>query len=180
MANTVYISPDVNVAIGVQEPLSIGVSENETLDADISSISVRYGDLPKGGNLNDVLVKQSGKDYDAVWRAFEELNFRHIYYDSTAHWDLQPDLISEAGALYVYSDHNVIDGVAVAGIRIGDGKSYLIDLPFVDDAVSNTLLAHINNTVIHVTAEEKEYWNNKVTAILGENPEELVLTKQNV
>lgn len=58
---------------------------------------------------------------------------RMIRYDTTANWDAQSQLIAERGVVYVYSDHAVDENShLVAGIKIGDGTSYLIDMPFVN------------------------------------------------
>lgn len=60
----------------------------------------------------------------------------HVYYRTTAGWNEQPSLIAERGAIYVYSDHSsvIIDGQtkSVPGIKVGDGTSYLSDMPFLD------------------------------------------------
>lgn len=77
-----------------------------------------------------------------------------------ADWDRQRTLIAAADTIYVYSDHDVVDGKNIPAIKIGDGTSYLIDMAFVADHVSE-MLEHINNEIIHVTEEEKQFWNNK-------------------
>lgn len=111
-----------------------------------------------------------------------ELGLRGIYYDTTANWNAQPTLVAQAGSLYIYSDFEeiVVDGNTsyAPNIKIGDGTSYLIDLPFLSSVTTKLLLAHINNTTIHVTAAERELWNNKVSAFLSEDDlENLVLSK---
>ncbi|MBQ6638250.1 MAG: hypothetical protein IJH82_06300 [Lachnospiraceae bacterium] len=77
-----------------------------------------------------------------------------------ADWDRQRTLIAAADTIYVYSDHDIVDGKNIPAIKIGDGTSYLIDMAYVTDHVSE-LLDHINNRIIHVTEEEKQFWNNK-------------------
>lgn len=58
---------------------------------------------------------------------------RMIRYDTTANWNAQVQLTAERGVIYIYSDHAVDeDGKTVAGIKIGDGTSYLIDMPFIN------------------------------------------------
>lgn len=94
-----------------------------------------------------------------------------LYSDTTANWNAQTTLVAEAGAMYIYTDHAVVDGVNVSGIKFGDGTSYLIDVPFTDA----NFIEHAQDTDIHITAEEREFWNNKERTILvGEN---LILTK---
>ena len=48
------------------------------------------------------------------------------------------------------------------GIKIGDGRAYVQDLPFIDGALRQELLGHINDPDIHVTIQEKLFWNNKL------------------
>lgn len=94
---------------------------------------------------------------------------------TTAEWDAQRDLIGVKNVVYVYTDHEQTeDGKPIPGFKVGDGMAYLIDAPFNDDLA----LRHIYDTSIHVTPEEKEFWNNKVTAYLdAEDIECLILTK---
>lgn len=114
-----------------------------------------------------------------------ELGLRGIYYDTKANWNAQSSLIGEAGYLYIYSDYQTItdqqgNPIQVPGIKVGDGVSYLIDSPFMSDVIMESILNHINDTVVHITAQEREFWNNKVTGFLsGDNTENLVLSKRN-
>lgn len=93
---------------------------------------------------------------------------------TTEEWNSQVDLIGVKNVVYVYSDHEYTeDGKPIPGFKVGDGLAYLIDAPFNDDLA----LRHIYNTGIHVTEEEKAFWNSKVTAYLDyENIENLVLS----
>ena len=52
--------------------------------------------------------------------------------------------------------------VHVPGVKIGDGQTYVQDLPFVDTELRDRLMEHINNQDIHVTLREKLFWNNKL------------------
>lgn len=112
-----------------------------------------------------------------------ELGLRAIYYDTTAHWDMQVSLVTEEGAVYIYSDYTYIDdGIGnltpIAGIKIGDGSSYLIDMPFMTDGLTATLLSHVNNSSVHITPQEREFWNNKVSSYIDtEASETLILSK---
>lgn len=87
------------------------------------------------------------------------------------------------GEIIVYTDYKTVtkDGVTqyVPGVKIGDGNAFVVDLPFVTDAVEAAsilaeLEAHINDTNVHTSAEEKNTWNSKISAeISGET---LILT----
>ena len=94
-----------------------------------------------------------------------------VLFATTEEWNAQTLLIASEGVFYVYSDHGTdADGNDVPGVKIGDGTSYLIDMPFVGDDIAATLAAHIADTVVHITADEREAWNGKLTAdIDGEN-----------
>jgi hypothetical protein len=68
----------------------------------------------------------------------------------------------------------------IAGLKIGDGTSYLIDLPFVTDKMASILLNHIGDNSAHLTDAEREFWNNKITCYLDHNDlENLILSKAN-
>lgn len=58
-----------------------------------------------------------------------------IHYDTTENWNSRTTLVGEKSHIYIYSDYTstVIDGetVLVPAMKIGDGNSYLIDMPFV-------------------------------------------------
>ena len=90
-----------------------------------------------------------------------------LYVDTTANWDLQTEYVPEKGVIIVYTDHTLIDDgmgnvTYVPGLKIGDGNAYLIDLPFIDDATTDRLLAHMNDASAHVSPEERAFWNNKL------------------
>ena len=96
-----------------------------------------------------------------------------IYYDTTANWNSQPNLIPERGSIYIYSDAKQIDGVDVPRLKIGNGYIKLQTLSFIDQDIVDTLA-----NLVQVTQEEKNFWNNKVTCYLNEqNEENLVFSK---
>lgn len=86
--------------------------------------------------------------------------------DTTENWQQRTSYVPIKGEIIVYSDRNVIDGVNYPGIKIGDGLAYVVDLPFVGQDSELTILglinAHIEDIDIHVTEEEKNFWNNKL------------------
>ena len=91
---------------------------------------------------------------------------------TTAYWQDHISYIPKIGEIVVYTDHSSYEEnnetVYVPGVKIGDGNAYGIDLPFIDDAIARTILAHTTNSEIHVTASDKASWNNKLC--LHENP----------
>ena len=106
-----------------------------------------------------------------------------IYYDTKENWDSNIGLVAERGGIYIYSDKSVITDEhgqvkIVPGIKVGDGTSYLIDMAFVGDEEIMELADHMADPDIHTTAEEKDFWNNKITSYISEHDSEtLVLSK---
>lgn len=82
---------------------------------------------------------------------------------TTAQWRQQIDTIGQLNTFYIYTDRSQKEDdqgniINYPGIKVGDGSSYLVDLPFVDEIFYD----HTNNMNIHVTSAEKEFWNNKI------------------
>ena len=81
---------------------------------------------------------------------------------TTEEWNSKPNYISVKDIIYVYTDHNVISGESIPGIKVGDGVTYLIDLPFVTGGCE-------------VTQEQIDFWNNKVAIMIDPNDPECVI-----
>lgn len=101
-----------------------------------------------------------------------------ILYGTQAEWDSQPRLVSEEHTIYVYTDHDVVNGRNIPSIKIGDGTSYLIDMMYVTDNAS-LLFNHINDSNIHVTLQEKLFWNNKERCYLDPNNSDMLVFTRN-
>ena len=92
--------------------------------------------------------------------------------DITANWNARRDFVPLDGEVIIYQDHKSFvnsEGktIYVAGIKIGDGNAYLIDLPFIETDTDVTelteeLRAHEADTTAHVTAMERQFWDNKL------------------
>ena len=106
-----------------------------------------------------------------------------IYYDTKENWNAQRQLIAKRKAIYVYSNYSYIEDEVgnrtyIPAIKIGDGTSYLIDMPFVSDDIRKEIMDHITQDGIHVTERDRFFWNNKVCAFTFRNdPERLILSK---
>ncbi len=122
---------------------------------------------------NEGYLQHVQPDWAAVTGDAAILN-KPLHYDTTAHWLKQNELISERGHYYVYSDYLVKNGVYFPNIKIGDGTSYVIDLPFLVQDL-DTLISHTSNTTIHITAAERLAWNNKVSAAMDDELEETLV-----
>ena len=86
--------------------------------------------------------------------------------DTTANWATKTSLVSAANVFYIYTDYQTItqgsSTINIAGVKIGDGNAYVVDLPFVT-----------------VSQAEKEFWNNKVRCYMDTtfvNSENLIFT----
>lgn len=90
-------------------------------------------------------------------------------------WNNDKNLISQKGILYIYSNYKIINDqednkIFLPGIKLGDGKAYLIDLPFLNtDTFDEQILDHINNEVIHVSLDDRRFWNNKLNLVQPES-----------
>lgn len=68
---------------------------------------------------------------------FSSLDTSKITYlsNTQAYWDAQTTLVSSANVLYIYTDHSTVTQgtttINVPGIKIGDGTTLVVNLPFV-------------------------------------------------
>ena len=63
--------------------------------------------------------------------SFAGIGSDNIHVDTTAGWEAQPALVAKLGHLYVYSDYAEKDGVDIPAVKVGDGVSLVVDLPFI-------------------------------------------------
>ena len=99
--------------------------------------------------------------HEAIARAVEKLELRtpEIKVGTKAEWDAQNTLIGAKNTIYIYTDYQKDENNKnLAGIKVGDGAAYLIDAPFIDSIYFD----HVQDTDIHITAEERNKWNDKV------------------
>ena len=110
-----------------------------------------------------------------------EIGVRSIQYHTEAEWNAQSTLLTTEGAIYIYSDHTKIidpdtrEVTVIPAIKIGDGVSYLSQLPFLGEDTSQetekkieiltrSVDEHIGNETIHVSGEDRIDWDSKVQA----------------
>ena len=94
--------------------------------------------------------------------------------DTTENWNNARGFIPLPGEVIIYEDYEtktytvkeygetVTKTVQIPNIKIGTGNAYVQDLAFVDEKTREILMNHINDNDIHVTLQEKLFWNNKV------------------
>ena len=106
-------------------------------------------------------------------------------HDTTGNWAMHPLYKPEAGEILIYTDYKTKTDehgnvTFIPGIKIGDGKAYGIDLPFIADWDATEILArlesHENNKDIHTNPEEKDFWSRKLN--LRINGETLVFNRE--
>lgn len=170
----------LNVLFREQNETFGGVQEsNETIGVGFEGVQTKsvgdYNKLSNKPSINSVVLE------GALTAA--DLGLGSVYYDTTANWNAQPNLESVAGTVYIYSDYTYIDDQSgnrtwIAGMKIGDGTSFVIDLPFVSDGMTYMLVTHMADQQVHITQAEREFWNNKVSAYIDrDDGEALVLSK---
>lgn len=81
-------------------------------------------------------------------------------------WAQQTGYVPANEEIIIYTNYESVvennETVLVPNIKIGDGSTYVQDLPFIDKVLRQTLIDHVNDTAAHVTAADKLFWNNKL------------------
>ena len=143
-------------------PLTARTSNGETVR--VSDLTVATAVYPS----EQIMVVGAGEEHlvsiQTLQDYFEAAMAKQVLFGTTAEWNADLSLVGEEETLYVYTDR-VLDssGDYYAGIKVGDGSAYLVDLPFVD----GYFVDHIADTSIHVTSQEKAFWNNKVRCYMA-------------
>ena len=83
------------------------------------------------------------------------------YSNSSAGWAAQPTLVSELNAIYVYTDFDSADDRHIPAMKIGDGVTRVVELPF--------------SAANGVTATKIAEWDSKVSAALSVSGDTLLL-----
>ena len=117
------------------------------------------------------------------------LNGKIIEANTTAYWNQKIDYIPTRGSIIIYLDKNTRqinnETINVPAIKIGDGSAYLIDLPFMGDSDTQDFINHMADTIVHISEEERIFWNNKINVddaeeqITGELEEETLILNRN-
>ena len=100
----------------------------------------------------------------------KNLSDLHIVSENTTEgWAEMALYVPKAGEVCYYTD--------TGQIKIGDGAVPIVDLPYVNqqdlEHLTSLLQEHVTNTVIHVTADDKQRWNNP--AEYDEHDENLII-----
>ena len=168
--------------LSAAENLSGSLSSPGSLDGNLSGDGSLSGSMatPNGGDYNRNIHKPSINSVELKGnKTSHDLGIPTIHYGTTEEWNSHIEIVSECQAIYLYTDYKVDSGVDLPGIKIGDGTSYLIDLPFITAntaGVEHMIENHVSNSSVHVSPEDREFWNSKHKAIVSGN-ETLVFTE---
>lgn len=154
-------------------------ANNENLTVRASGDTVRVRDLSVTTTIfptdKIMVIGASDEHLVSVQTLQDYLNIhldQQVLFNTTAGWNAQTSLVSDANTLYVYTDHTTdSNNNNVAGIKAGDGLAYVVDLPFIDAVATE----HIADNTIHITSAERTAWNNKVRCYYA-GTENLVFT----
>lgn len=113
-------------------------------------------------------------NFTQIDQAIQNLDAAKALCNTSEYWATQISFVPAYGQVVIYSNYDQIvennQTKYIPGIKIGDGNAYVVDLPFIDSKLRDQLLGHIDDSTIHVTSEEKTFWNNKLNLTLdGEN-----------
>lgn len=113
--------------------------------------------------------------YDGTnWVVLGDITGKNILINTTTNWQSLYNQKYPRGTILIYTDRGTVTETVnneevtktVPGIKISDGSTPIIDLPFVGDdviaAVRAEINTHINDNVRHITAAERAFWNNKI------------------
>lgn len=99
--------------------------------------------------------------------------------DTTANWNSNRTFVPLKGEIIIYTDRETdSEGNLIPGIKIGDGVVPAVDLPFVDVVLREKILEHIANQEVHITQQEREFWNNKINLDYNQNLETLIFNRE--
>lgn len=172
------------ITITFSDGKSATVRHGSSIDFRVDSDNKLYWKYSNVSTWNELFDVQSIVDATLTSRM---QNYAKIYYDTKENWNSQKSLVSELCTFYVYTNYatsqdengNMINKPA---IKIGDGQAYLIDLPFLGTDLSeliNKIEDHINNMSIHVSEEDRMFWDNKCSVDESETPDEhLIFTTE--
>lgn len=172
MAEISDIIQTIPADLVINEELEISVRNKDDIEVSVGAHTEAEIELVDN-NAFDIQL-QSPPLTNAVFGIVYQVDGASVLYATTDTWNSTPELIAKRGWIYIYSDwrHDVV-GREISGIKVGNGVQRLIDLPFTDEQ----LFQHIEDSLIHVTAEEKEFWNNKVRCYMSEtNASTLIFT----
>lgn len=118
-----------------------------------------------GGRMESLFIQENWQDNCVGYESHSCSGV--VEHGTKEYWDSRLGYIPAEGTIIVYDNYKTIikDGetVLVPAIKVGTGNGYVQDLAFVGEAEARDIEMHIADTAMHVTDEEREYWNNKIS-----------------
>lgn len=146
--------------------------------SDISKIQIN-GTLY---DINDLIARRNlnshEKDFSIHISAEERAlwNTSRIIVKTTSEWESEITYIPEEGYLCIYSDYVTEGALKIPAIKVGDGTTYIVDLPFlIGTEAQFNLNKHIHDTSKHITEEERLAWDNKISCSIDEEDSEQIV-----
>jgi len=125
-------------------------------------------------DTKDIVVKANGNVYSCS-----------IKNQTTEYWNGHANYVPFKNEIIVYSDYIKISDnplLFAPAMKVGDGKAYVADLPFINVPFSQDLISeiekfenHMADPTIHVSLDDRERWNKKTEYEVDEGKEELIL-----
>lgn len=143
------------------------------------------GGIIEGTTLHNKLYNRDLPDQhpiSSITNLSSILDSLKIENGTASYWQERRTYVPPKGTLVVFLDAKTISGGrTVSKLKIGDGKAYVVDLPYIDDDVMSKLNEHVTNPIIHVTQTDRNRWDNKVSCYETYDPESeevhLIFTK---
>lgn len=159
----------LNLSLRESDKLNLSLQDRDRLEIIASNI-IHYASLIGKPSINGVILVGDKTSSDLGIEL-------PVHQNTTADWNANRYLVAQENHIYVYTDYIQRYDRTYSGIKIGDGLGFLIDAPFINGP-SDEIYDHIDNMEMHITNEEREFWNNKITCYISENDKEtLILTK---
>lgn len=175
MANEPDIVQKLSVDFNVVNNISVDIDNSQPMRAQMNSDPIISANFNSDSNIS-AIFNSNTLPLDVQLGTVYLIGGCKVLYASTATWNSKPQLISDRGYIYIYSDYRKNEQEQnVAAMKVGDGMAYLIDLPFTDQL----LYDHIEDVIRHITQTEREFWNDKIRCYIDNTDNEhLIFTTQ--
>lgn len=154
--------------------------DNTIYKIKLPNIDTPYEIIPRrlanGGYKFELPTGPVSPEDPSVEELQEDGKINIVLFNTQEYWDrTEPaPIMSKQGVMYVYIDGGTYGDEdelnsdptikTVQKVKIGDGINWLLDLPFLVDTYDlEEILRHIQNISIHVSADDRTFWNNKIT-----------------
>lgn len=169
------IEAEKNIIVGIQQnEVDLEVGEDRKVNIKIpTNVSEFQNDANYLTEESDPTVPQHVKDITK--NDINNWNSVKISEGNTVFWNEDNKLyVPIKNEIIIYTDYYVDENRLIPNIKIGDGQVPVIDLPFLHQNLSEEIITHIQDSTIHVTANDKLKWDNKVSCDINESEENII------